>query len=234
MPAGLPGSNYADNQGNPNKGQSVLFDPASGPKGSPFDHKVITSWTPVAPSGAGGMPILGAGSGDSVLSTGALSTGIGFGLNTEVPGGVDGVVGTGTTPVDLDSTGNFSSQYIPGTSLPSLAAAGDARLLYIGGGKSDAAGVATPRAVSQLCAAGGGRYLPSVVAGASRDGGTNQGFGTKLVIATGATAFGAAIVAGFTNRSSIGDDFTGEQAQLSLASAQAQFGSAGTAAPVPS
>jgi len=229
MPAGLPGSNNADNQGNPNKGQSVLFDPASGPKGSPFDHKVITSW-----NYATGMPVLGVGSGDSVLSTGALSTGIGFGLNTEVPGGVDGVVGTGTTPVDLDSTGNFSSQYIPGTSLPSLAAAADARLLYIGGGKSDVAGVSTPRAVSQLCAAGGGRYLPSVVAGASRDGGTNQGFGTKLVIATGATAFGAAIVAGFTNRSSIGDDFTGEQAQLSLASAQAQFGSAGTAAPVPS
>jgi hypothetical protein len=171
------------------------------------------------------MPTLAANTTESGLSTGGLSTGIGFGLNVDTPRGVDGIVGTGTTPVDLDNTGNFSSQYIPGTSLPSLAAATDARLLYIGGGKSDALGVSTPRAVSQLCAAGGG---------SSRDGGTNQGFGTKLVIAAADVAYGGVIVTGFVNRMTQVADFTGEVVGLTLPTAQAQFGSATAAAPVPS
>jgi hypothetical protein len=228
MPASFPGSNAADNAGNPNKGPSVLFDPASGPKGSLFDAKVITSW-----NYATGMPVLGAASGEAWLSTGGLSTGIGFGLSAKTPTGITGVVGTGTTPVDLDDTGNFSSQYIPGTSLPSLAAAADARLLYIGGGKSDALGVSTPRAVSQLCEGGGGTYI-GPVAGASRDGGTNQGFGMKLVIAGSDITFGSAIQTGFVNRMAYENDITGEQVGLTLKSGQAQFGSATTAAPVPS
>jgi hypothetical protein len=231
MPASLPGSNAADNAGNPDKGPSVLLDPASGPKGSLFDARSITGWTFNGVT-ANGMPTYGAAVGPQNLSTGALSTGIGFGLGTG-PQGLEGVVGTGTTPVDRDITGNFSSQYIPGTSLPSLAAAADARLLYIGGGKSDVSGVATPRAVSQLCAAGGGRYLPSAVAGSSRDGGTNQGFGAKLVIAAADVAFAGVIVTGFVNRSSTMKDSTGEQDQLTLLNTRAQFGSATTAAPVP-
>jgi hypothetical protein len=87
--------------------------------------------------------------------------------------------------------------------------------------------------VSQLCGAGGGRYLPTAVAGSSRDGGTNQGFGTKLVIAAADIAFGAAIQTGFLNRSSRQVNFTGEEEQLTLLSGLAQFGSATAAAPVP-
>ena len=234
MPAGLPGSSLTDNLANPNKGTTVTLDPLSGPKGSPLDAKVITGWTAVAPSGAGGMPTLAAATGESSVSTGALCTGIGFDLSLESPLGLDGVVGTGSTPVDLDNTGNFSSQYIPGTSLPSLAAAPDARLLYIGGGKSDALGVSTPRAVSQICNGGGGTYIGPVV-GASRDAGAGQGFGGKIVIATADTAFGAAIVAGFLNRMASGDgDFTGEPTGIALKSGQAQMGSATVAAPIPS
>jgi hypothetical protein len=230
MPAGLPGSTLSDNLGNPNKGASVLLDPASGPKGSPFDAKVITGWTAVAPSGAGGMPTTAAATGESSVSTGGLSTGIGFGLGVNTPGGVSGVVGTGT---DLDNSGNFMSQYTPGTTLPSGSAAADARLLYIGGGKSSADGVSTPRAVSQICEGGGGCYLPSPVAGASRDAGGGAGFGEKLVIATGNTAFGAAIVTGFLNRMAYENDVTGEQVGLTLPTGQAQFGSATASAPIP-
>ena len=233
MPAGFPGSSLVDNLANPNKGASVLLDPCSGPKGSPFDAKVITGYTAVAPSGAGGMPILAANTTESGLSTGALSTGIGFGLATDTPLGLDGVVGTGAAPVDLDNTGNFSSQYIPGLSLPSMASAPNASLLYIGGGKSSADGVSTPRVASQICEGGGGCYLPSPVAGASRDGGTNQGFGTKLVIAPSDIAFGAVIVTGFLNRMAFENDITGEQVGLTLKTGQAQFGSATAAAPVP-
>jgi hypothetical protein len=228
MPASLPGSNAADNAGNPNKGATVLLDPASGPKGSPFDARSITGWTFTGVT-ANGMPTYALSTGPQNLSTGALSTGIGFGLATG-PQGLSGVVGTGT---DRDDTGNFTSQAIPGTSLPSNVAATDARLLYIGGGLSDVNGVPTPRVVSQLCAAGGGRYLPSPVAGSSRDGGTNQGFGTKLVIAAADIAFGSAIQTGFLNRSSRQVDFTGEEEQLTLLTGLAQFGSATAAAPVP-
>lgn len=221
MPAGLPGATLAQNLANPTQGCDVNMDPVSGPKGSPLDAKVITGWTAVAPSGAGGMPTTAANTTESGLSTGALSTGIGFGLGVDVPGGLDGVL---VTANDLDVTGNFSTQCIPGTTLPSNAAATDARLLYIGGGKSDALGVATPRAVSQLCGAGGG---------ASRDAGGGAGFGEKLVVATGSVAYGAAIVAGFINRMNQVNDFTGEAAGLALATAQAQFGSAAVAAPIP-
>jgi hypothetical protein len=226
MPAGLPGSSASDNAGNPNKGATVLLDPASGPKGSPLDAKKITGWTFNGLT-ANGMPTYGADAGN--ISTGALCTGIGFGLAVG-PQGIPGVVGTGT---DKDDTGNFTSQCIPGTSLPSNSAAPDARLLYIGGGLSDVNGVPTPRVTSQLCAAGGGRYLPSAVVGSSRDGGTNQGFGTKLVIAPSDIAFGSAIVAGHLNRSSRQVNFTGEEEQLTLLTGLAQFGSATAAAPVP-
>jgi hypothetical protein len=230
MPASLPGSNAADNAGNPNKGATVMFDPVSGPKGSPLDARSITGWNVVPPVGAGGTPIYAASVGPQNLSTGALCTGIGFGLATG-PGGLNGVVGTGT---DRDDTGNFTSQAIPGTSKPDNVAATDATLLYIGGGLSNALGVPTPRAVSQLCAAGGGRYLPGVVAGSSRDAGGGAGFGSKLVIAAADIAFGGVIVTGFLNRSSRQNDATGEEDQLTLITARAQFGSATVAAPVPS
>jgi hypothetical protein len=229
MPASLPGSNAADNAGNPNKGATVMLDPVSGPKGSLLDARSITGWQTTGVVGANGMPTYGAMTGPSSLSTGALCTGIGFGLAVG-PTGLTGVVGTGT---DRDDTGNFTSQCIPGTSLPSNVAATDARLLYIGGGLSNASGVATPRVVSEICAAGGGRYLPSAVAGSSRDGGTNQGFGMKNVIAPSDIAFGSVIVTGFINRSSRQNDVTGEEDQITLLTARAQFGSATAAAPVP-
>jgi hypothetical protein len=231
MPASLPGSDATDNAANPNKGQTVIFDPVSGPKGSPLDARTISGWTFNGVVGANGMPTYSAA--PTNISTGGLQTGIGFGLAVG-PAGLDGVVGTGTTPVDKDNTGNFSSQYIPGLSLPGMGAAADARTLYIGGGKSSADGVATPRVASQLCCAGGGRYLPTIVAGASRDAGGGAGFGTKLVIAATDIAFGSAIVAGHLNRVSRQNDVTGEEDQITLLATRAAFGSAAAAAPVPS
>jgi hypothetical protein len=226
MPAGLPGSSVSDNAANPNKGATVMFDPVSGPKGAPLDARTISGWTFNGVT-ANGMPTYAADTANA--STGALATGIGFGLAVG-PAGLQGVVGTGT---DRDDTGNFTSQAIPGTSLPSNVAAPDATLLYIGGGKSSVTGASTPRAVSQLTCAGGGRYLPGVVAGASRDAGGGAGFGTKLVIAAADIAFGSVIVAGHLNRASKQNDVTGEEDQLTLLATRAAFGSAASAAPVP-
>jgi hypothetical protein len=226
MPASLPGSNLTDNLANPNKGATILMDPVSGPKGALLDARTITGWT-FSGLTANGMPTYAAA--PTNLSTGALSTGIGFGLATG-PEGLNGVVGTGT---DRDDTGNFTSQAIPGTSLPSNVAATDARLLYIGGGLSDVNGVPTPRVTSQLLAAGGGRYLPAPVVGSSRDAGAGLGFGTKLVIAAADVAFGGVIVTGFLNRSSKQNDVTGEEDQITLLAARAQFGSSTATAPAP-
>jgi len=178
MPAGLPGSTLAQNQANPSLGLSVIFDPLSGPKASPFDARTITGW-------AAGMPQY---ANDPLnISTGALSTGIGFG-SPPVFGAND--------PAPF-AEGNFTDDYVPGQDLPSGAAT-SAALLYIGGGKSDATGAPVPYDVADLgiCMAG---------QGGSRDGGTTPftGFPIKTVTATATVANGAAVETGFLNRSGV-------------------------------
>jgi hypothetical protein len=190
MPAGLPGSTLVQNQANPSLGLCVIFDPLSGPKGSPFDARTIIGW-------ADGLPIYE--DDPANISTGALSTGIGFGSPPIF----------GDTAVGGFSEGNFTDDYVPGQSLPSALAAADASIMYIGGGRSAADGTPDPYLIGEvgLCMAG---------QGGARDGGTTPftGFPTKTVTATAGVANGAAVETGFVNRSG-----------ASLVSGQSVFGS---------
>lgn len=188
MPAGLPGESAANNLANPALGRAVIFDPLSGPKGSPLDKDA-----------------------SGKTSTGALSTGIGIGLNDVF--GTPGVTG----PVSVFNAG-FNDNQVAGTR-PTYTApppngvvatnTHDSNRLYIGGGRS-AANVVSPDKFSvpfvsspyvagvALCGAGNG---------GSRDAGVGPaftGFPMKLVTATGAVANGAAVEAGFVNRSGVG------------------------------
>jgi hypothetical protein len=197
MPAALPGVDLTTNQANPSAGAAVLLDPLSGPKASPFDARKITGWT------AQGMPTY---ANDPLnCSTGGLATGIGFGLQPIING-----LPSPNAAGGVFAPGSFCDDYVPGQDLPSGAAAANSSIMYIGGGRSDAAGVTNPYAVGMvgLCGAG---------AGSSRDGGTTPftGFPMKTVTATGTVADAAAIETGFTNR-------TGK----TLATGQSAFGSA--------
>jgi hypothetical protein len=176
MPAGLPGSTLAQNQGNPTLGKAVIMDPLSGPKGTPFDARVIDSWLD-------GSPVYAA---DPLnVSTGGLCTGIGFGSPPIF----------GDTAVGGFAEGNFTDDYIPGVDLPVGTTATDSKMVYIGGGRSDPDGTPDPYLATDvgICMAGNG---------SSRDAGT-AGFPVKTVTAAGTVANGAAVETGFANRSGV-------------------------------
>jgi hypothetical protein len=205
MPAINMGGTVASN---PTLGKQVLMSPFSGPKGSPFDAKKAVFYDNLPGGNAWTAPVADTAN----LSTGGLSTGIGFGLNSKV--------GVLTIPP------NFNDDYTPGvTKVTSagLAASTIAELTAIGGGKclapSEAAGttgiaVPDPYVAQPLLGFGGG---------GSRDAGAGPaftGFATKMVTATGAVAIGAAIETGFLNRAS-----------GAMVSGQSEFGSATAASP---
>jgi len=188
MPAGLPGTSYADNFGNPQDGRFVIFDALSGPKDSPFDMDI----DPVT-----GDP--------NNTSTGALSTGIGFGSPPII----------GLTAPDSIKAAGFTDAYVPGVTKPDGTASANSSIMYIGGGRSDEFGVSDPYTAGWgICGAGNG---------GSRDSGANTGFGLQMVTATGAVANGAAVEAGFVNRSGV-----------ALTTGQSVFGSASVAMVAPS
>ena len=175
---------------NPSTGLFVIMNPFSGPKGSPFDAKQIdpTSLALVAAP--------------NNFSTGALNTGIGFGSPP--------IIGP-TAPASIKAAG-FNDDYTPGVTLPGGTAATDARLTCIGGGKSTANvngnAPTVPYNAQPILAFGNG---------GSRDAGAGPaftGFGVKTVTATATVANGAAVEAGFLNRSGV-----------SIASGQSVFGS---------
>ena len=200
MPAGFPGSTSVQNLANPSAGAFVIFDLLSGPKGSPKDRDVDVPYLG-APGGSGF-----AASGQA--STGGLSTGIGFGQAGPVIGP--------TAPASIVAAG-FNDDYIPGVTKPNGNASADSTLMYIGGGKSDAYGVATPYTAG-FGIGGGGQ-------GGSRDAGAGPaftGFTQKMVTASGAIANGAAIETGFLNRSG-----------QAMVSGQSAFGSSNTASAAP-
>lgn len=202
MPAGLPGDSYVNNHGNPNAGNFVIFDPLSGPKGSPLDSDP----------------------GQTHCSTGALSTGIGISAEDIISTpnlGPQGVPGT-TAPNQIWRAG-FNDNNIPGE-VDTYSAGGpppvvassaiNSTRMYIGGGRSAAnnanpgTGYVAPNPYTQgiaICGAGNG---------GSRDSGTGTGFPLKMVTATGTVANGADVEAGFTNRSGV-----------SLTTGQSTFGS---------
>ena len=153
---------------NPDEGNYVLMSPFSGPTGSPFDTDI---------------------SGNA--STGALSTGIGFGATH--------IIGP-TAPQSIKDAG-FTDNYVPGVTTPSGTSATTAIYTCIGGGKCSAAdnGVAavTPYDAQPILGFGGG---------VERDAGAGPAFtghGEKLVTATGTVADGADIEAGFENRTGV-------------------------------
>lgn len=206
MPAALPGDTLANNQGNPSAGRFVIFDLLSGPKNSPFDARK----PPAAPGPYVNDPLN--------CSTGALSTGIGFGCNH--------VIGP-TAPASILAAG-FNDDYTPGVTKPDGTASANSTLMYIGGGKS----VFTPAVAGDYSY---GRSVPTPYVagfgiggagnGGSRDAGAGPaftGFLEKMVTAVGAVANGAAIEAGFVNRSG-----------LAMVAGQSAFGSAAAASAAP-
>lgn len=190
---------------NPSGGKAVLMSPFSGPKGSPLDAVQINPTTFARTKDPNNF------------SVGALNTGIGYGLNTGPIINVSPGTDPFTAPGAIKRAG-FTDDYTPGVTLPGGSAATTAILTAIGGGKSTAAvnGIAptVPYVAQPLLAFG---------AGSSRDAGAGPaftGFGVKMVTAAGAVADGAAIEAGFVNR-------TG----LAMVATQSAFGSSTTASP---
>ena len=175
---------------NPSTGLSVLMDPLSGPKGSPFDAKQFNPTTfalEAAPTN---------------YSTGALSTGIGFGCPHVVLAAPEAIIDAG-----------FNDDYIPGITFPSNDVdATDCRLLYIGGGRSDAnvGGIAPINHYNE-------QPLLNFGNGGSRDAGAGPaftGFSTNMVTATGSVDNGISIESGWVNRSGV-----------TMATGQSAFGS---------
>src|SRR5262245_25020562 len=195
MPASLPGDTKANNTGaNPAAGQPVTFDLLSGPKGSPFDKDSTGN-----------------------ASTGALCTGIGYGPEVLI----------GVNPASPASTAGqirlsgFTDDYKPGVSTPLPADSADSRYMYMGGGRTVTSGSPSYKNVPGV--AGCNPYTAGFGIGAagnsgSRDAGAGPaftGFALKMVTATAGVATGAAIEAGFVNR-------TG----AAMVSGQSAFGSA--------
>lgn len=186
MPAGLPGDTLANNQGNPSAGRFVIFDLLSGPKNSPLDAKVH-------PPGGGALvndPLN--------ISTGGLSTGIGYGCNH--------IIGP-VAPASIVAAG-FTDDYTPGVTKPDGNASANSTLMYIGGGKSALTivnnDVSNAKSAPVPYVAGFG--IGGAGNGGSRDAGAGPaftGFLEKMVTNAGAIANGAAIEAGWINRSGV-------------------------------
>lgn len=176
MPAGLPGSTSVQNAANPSLGSFVIFDLLSGPKGSPKDTDQ---------------------SGNA--STGALSTGIGFGSPPII----------GLTAPDSIKAAGFSDDYTPGVTKPDGTASATSIYMYIGGGRDtaiqpNAAGGQSGVLPNNPYTAGFG--IGAAGNGNARDAGAGPvftGFSTKIVTATGAVANGAAAETGFLNRTGV-------------------------------
>ena len=202
MPASLSGATLAQNQGNPTQGVMVLMDPTSGAKAGPFDASKIdySTGTPPGWNATTKVPIK---LNDPLnLSTGALSTGVGFG-SEEI----------GEAAVVVSSVGRFkgagfTDDYKPGVSTPAAADATNSRFMYIGGGRSNAGGAPNPYTAGFGIAAAGG--------GGARESGA-LGFGAKVVTAAAGVAVGAVVETGFVNRGA--NALTTGQSTLGVASA---------------
>jgi hypothetical protein len=196
MPAALPGSTAAaNNTGNPAAGNMVLFSSFSGPKGSPLDKDAAGN-----------------------ASTGALSTGIGFG-SPPVVGQLAGL----TNAQSIRQAG-FDDDETIGLSLPSGASATDSTLVAIGGGRSVIAG-GLPGGLSSPSPYTAGFAILGAGNGGSRDAGAGPaftGFEKKMVTASAGVANGAAVETGWINRSGV-----------ALVANQSVFGSATAASSAP-
>ena len=225
MPASHPALTITQNQANgaasPTPSASVIFDPLSGPKGSPLDVRTIASYD------ANRMPVYTPAGATQTPSTGAMSTGIGLGEADIIA--INASTNPATNPQAIFRAG-FNDNDIPGE-VPTYAAGGpppvvassaiNSTRLYIGGGRSPATvnGASVPNPYTA------GVQVLGWGNGGSRDAGAGpafQGFGMKMVTATGAVAIGAAVEAGWVNR-----------AARVLVTGESVFGSAVAASGVP-
>lgn len=186
MPAGLPGSSQTENDANPSSGAFVIFDPLSGPKGSPLD-------TP----------------GTVHNSTGGLCNGIGM----ESQANYINAVSNPNFPDPIRSAG-FDDDYSPGTENGNAGGTPntiDSNYMYIGGGRSelvsgdgaDGNGFPTDSLVSVPDPYTAGVAILGAGNGGSRDAGAGPaftGFPMKMVTAAIETANGDDIELGFKNR----------------------------------
>jgi hypothetical protein len=205
---------YSAPVANPNLGHTVIMSPFSGPTNSPLDAKVYpTNVFPATFASKVNDPLN--------TSTGALSTGIGYGLDVKTPGILTNQLGQPVTFPGIQS--GYDDDETPGVTKPDNTAATVATLLAIGGGKSViTAGPGTDwsRGTSSPVPYVAQPLLAFGNAG-SRDAGAGPaftGFGMKMVTSVADVAAAAAIETGFTNR----------QGQI-LKSGNSQFGSSTTA-----
>lgn len=169
MPASLPGATAAQNS-NPTQGVCVLFDLLSGPKGSPKDADQTGNY-----------------------STGAISTGLGFGSPPILSPTVQAIKDAG-----------FSDDYTPGVTKPDGTAMADSTLCYIGGGRTNWVGTTPPVLTNVPYTAGYGFGMAGN--GVARDAGAGPaytGFPVKVVTAAAGVAAAAVVETGFTNRSGV-------------------------------
>jgi len=190
MPAALPGDTAVNNTtANPSAGRPVIFNPLSGPKGSPLDRDVQVPFgsTP----GGSGYPASGN------ASTGGLSTGIGYGASDVINGLAAGIFLAGFN--DNNIPGEVDT-YSAGGPPPVVASSAiNSTRMYIGGGRSNADGGPNPYTAGVAIVGAGN--------GGSRDGGSSSpwtGFPMKMVTVPSGTptvANGAAVETGWANRS---------------------------------
>ena len=215
----MPAYNMAGNlvpDANPAVGSAIIMSSFSGPKGSPFDAKRADYSNPDSMTRVADT---------TNISTGALSTGIGFGTNLGVAKGFSSPPPAYT----IDKVGtlvippSFTDDYTVGVTKPDGTAVTDSTLVAIGGGKNVISG--TGQTVNTVTPYTAGFGLLGFGEGGSRDAGAGPGFTgfeKKMVTATGTVANGAAIETGFINRSG-----------GSIVTGQSTFGSATAASAAP-
>jgi hypothetical protein len=150
-----------------------------------------------------------------------LSTGIGFGCQHVISPISDPLVSNALAGI---RKAGFSDDYTVGVTKPDGTASPDSTLMYIGGGKTSSAGAITgvPFPPAPYVAGFG---IGNAGNGGSRDAGAGPaftGFLEKMVTATGAVANGAAIEAGWINRSGV-----------AMVADQSAFGSSNAASAAP-
>jgi len=237
MPASHPAltiaQTQADGAATPTPSAMVIYDPLSGPKGSPLDVRTITGY------GVDKAPIYVNSAATQNPSTGALSTGIGLSEADIIA--INASTFPATTGQAIFRAG-YNDNDVPGE-VPTYAAGGPPPLvassainstrMYIGGGRAVMAagngpngnGAPVAARVSVPTPYTAGVALIGSGNGGSRDAGAGPaftGFPMKMVTATGAVAIGAAVEAGWVNR-----------APRALVTGESVFGSstAGLAAP---
>jgi len=238
MPSYNMGSPRVTPDANPQQGQCVINDPFSGPSGTTAviagynggTNPKFNGWT----FNAAQTRVVDA----TNLSTGGMSTGIGYGLN---------YVFNPTAPQSIKDEG-FTDDYTPGLSYndptqaslqtitntqPAVGARQTpfgACLLAIGGGYSQKTvnGFCKnqPFQAQQILAYGGN----TANTGSQRDSGivVGAGFGIKTVTATAGIAYGAAVETGFLNRASRFNTGTQANQTFALTTGQSVFGSNAT------